>query len=301
MESTIDEPSVRAFWALARRQHFAVARRQVLLVGFSSRWIAHRIEKGRLHPVHKGVYAVGRPELTQLGRWMAAVLACGDHAALSHESAAALWGIRPPRERIDVSTPGKRAPHGIVVHERRSLDVRRRQNIPLTSVVQTLIDLAARLTRDKLEAAINEADKRRLTDPENLRRALGPMPRQPGLAILRDTLDIRTFTLTDSELERLFLPLAKAAGLPKPLTRQWVNGFRVDFYWPDLGLVVETDGLTYHRTPAQQQRDLVRDQAHTAAGMTPLRFSRAQVKFESGHVQATLRRTARRLHATTSG
>ena len=98
-------------------------------------------------------------------------------------------------------------------------------------------------------------------------------------------LDRRTFRLTDSELERRFLPLARAAGLPVPLTRQRVNGFEVDFFWPDLGLVVETDGLRYHRTPAQQARDRLRDQAHTAAGLTPLRFTHAQVRFEPGHVR----------------
>ena len=99
----------------------------------------------------------------------------------------------------------------------------------------------------------------------------------PGAAHLRSTLDHRTFTLTDSQLERRFLPLARKADLPLPETQQWVNGFKVDFYWPDLGLVVETDGLTYHRTPAQQAADRLRDQTHTAAGLTPLRFTRAQV------------------------
>jgi len=112
---------------------------------------------------------------------------------------------------------------------------------------------------------------------------------------LRALLDRRTFRLTDSELERRFLPLVDAVRLARPLTRQRVNGFRVDFFWPDLRLVVETDGLRYHRTPAQQARDRLRDQAHLAAGFTPLRFTHAQVRFEPAHVRETLAAVVSRL------
>jgi very-short-patch-repair endonuclease len=112
---------------------------------------------------------------------------------------------------------------------------------------------------------------------------------------LRQILDRRTFTLTESQLERKFLPLARRAGLPAPQTGTYVNGFKVDFFWPDLGLIVETDGLRYHRTPAQQARDRVRDQEHTAAGLTSLRFTRAQVAFEPDRVVATLIAVTRRL------
>jgi very-short-patch-repair endonuclease len=117
------------------------------------------------------------------------------------------------------------------------------------------------------------------------------------VANLRKTLDRRTFTLTDSELERRFLPIARRAGLPPPQTRRQVSGFRVDFYWPALDLIVETDGLRYHRTPAQQARDRLRDQTHTAAGLTCLRFTRAQVRFEADQVDATLSAVVRRLRA----
>jgi very-short-patch-repair endonuclease len=113
--------------------------------------------------------------------------------------------------------------------------------------------------------------------------------------VLREVLDRRTFTLTDSELERRFLPIVRRTGLSLPRTGHHLNGFKVDFYWPDLGLVVETDGLRYHRTPAQQSRDRLRDQAHAAAGLTPLRFTHAQVRYEPRHVQATLEAVARRL------
>jgi len=146
-----------------------------------------------------------------------------------------------------------------------------------------------------LERAIDEADRLDLVDPESLRSALESYAGRRGVGRLRALLDRRIFRLTDSHLERLFLPLVAQAGLPAPLTRRRVNGFRVDFFWADLRLVVETDGLRYHRTPAQQTRDRQRDQAHLAAGFTPLRFTHAQVRYDPDHVRATLRAFARRL------
>jgi very-short-patch-repair endonuclease len=141
---------------------------------------------------------------------------------------------------------------------------------------------------------VNEADRLELVDPETLRSALCTMRGQPGAGALSRTLDRRIFVITDSELERRFLRLVKRAGLPRPLTGQIVNGFKVDFYWPDLGLIVETDGLRYHRTPAQQARDRRRDQVHAAAGLTPLRFTHAQVMFEPDHVCGVLAAVAQR-------
>jgi very-short-patch-repair endonuclease len=114
---------------------------------------------------------------------------------------------------------------------------------------------------------------------------------------LRDAFDRRTFRLTRSELERRFKRIAAEAGLPVPQTRVWLNGFEVDFFWPPR-LVVETDSLTYHRTPAQQARDRLRDQAHAAAGLTTLRFTHEQVRYEAPHVIATLRSVWGRLAQT---
>jgi very-short-patch-repair endonuclease len=272
-----------------------------MALGYNADAIQHRIKKGRLHPVHRGVYAVGRPELTRHGTWMAAVLACGPGAVLSHASAAALWEMcQVEGPAIEVSTPGhlfRRRP-GLVIHRRQSLTRHERtehKSIPVTTLTCTLIDLAVCLTSDRLETAINEADRRDLIDPETLRNALEQISPRPGVGALRRTLDARTFVLTDSELERRFLRLASRAGLPPPLTQQWVNGFRVDFFWPDLRLIVETDGLRYHRTPAQQTRDRVRDQAHTAAGLTPLRFTHAQVGYEPRQVEEMLATIATRL------
>jgi very-short-patch-repair endonuclease len=232
---------------------------------------------------------------------MAAVLACGSEAALSHGSAAALWGIGLEKgAEVEVSirsASGGRRP-GIRVHRRPSLcdsSFSSRDGIPVTSVVQTLVDLAANPRNVRIERSVSEADRLDLIDPEALRSALADHRGQPGARRLQRILDRRTFRLTDSELERRFLDLVREAGLPAPLTRQRLNGFTVDFFWPQLGLVVETDGLRYHRTPIQQARDQRRDQAHTAAGLTALRFSHAQVCFESAEVRSTLLAVARRL------
>lgn len=164
----------------------------------------------------------------------------------------------------------------------------------MTTPVLTLVDLAG-IGYGSLERAVNDADRLDLVDPEMLRVALETYRGRRGVRRLRELLDRRTFRLTDSDLERFFLPLAAQAGLPTPLTRRHLHGFRVDFLWPDLRLVVETDGLRYHRTPAQQARDRLRDQTHLAAGFTPLRFTHAQVRYEPEHVRSTLRRVAQRL------
>ena len=285
-------PSRRA-WSLSRRQHAVISREQLLAIGFTAPAIKHRIQTGRLHPKYRGVYAVGRPELTRYGEWMAAVLACGPGAALSHSSAAALHEIRPDlRGTIEVSGPSTYERPGITAHRRRQFEATRRFNIPVTSPVQTLLDLSRTLTDDELEAAVNEADKLNLLRADALRRALEG---RKGGARLRKLLDRRTFVLTESRLERRFLPLVREAGLPKPVTRTRLNGYKVDFYWPQLSLIVETDGLTYHRTPAEQAADRVRDQVHAVAGLTTLRFTHAQVAFDRPHVTATLAAVAARL------
>jgi very-short-patch-repair endonuclease len=300
MDYQIDQRTLGAeIWALVERQHGVISRPQLIERGLHPQAIKHRAATRRLHVVAQGVYAVGRPEISQYGMWMAAVLACGPGAALSHFAAAGLWGIRPS-SAVEVSVPrlGPRRRPGIGVHRRRGMtadDVTTHREIPVTTPACTLVDCACRLPRAELERAISEADQRGLIDPEELRNALEHMPRRPGIAVARETLDRQTFVLSRSELERLFFPLARRAGLSKPLTLQWVNGFEVDFYLPDLGLVVETDGLRYHRTPAQQAQDRYRDQVHAACGLTPLRFSHGQVKFRPSHVESTLAAVAERL------
>jgi predicted transcriptional regulator of viral defense system len=288
----------RAAWKLAGEQHGVVTRRQLLGLGFGGRSIEHRIARGRLHPVGRGVYAVGWPQLTRDRRWMAAVLACGPGAALSHRSAASLWGIVGEENAdIDVSVRRRcelRRP-GLRIRGRptlREADVTSRNWIPVTSPAQTMVDLATQLGPLDLERAINDADKRDVIHVETLRTALDRHVGRPGVRPLRILIDRLTFRLSDSDLEIFFRPIAIAAGLPQPLSKQFVNGFEVDFYWPDLGLVVETDGPRFHRTPSAQARDARRDRAHVLAGMTPLRFIHYEIRYERALVRRALARAA---------
>ena len=301
MTGKTDQARAKAAWDTARRQHGVITRVQLLELGFSTKAIEHRLAKRRLFPVHRGVYAVGRAELTRHGQWMAAVLACGERAALSHEDAAELYGFglrrwRPPEIHVSVPAVGKRQKRsGMVVHRRAAFETRRFEHIPVTTPECTLIDVAATRSRDELEDGINQADIRGRTNPERLRRALEEVGRRPGARMLRLVLDIATFRFTRSGLERAFIPIALRAGLSRPLTAQLVNGYEVDFFWPELGLVVETDGLTYHRTPQQQAADLKRDQAHVASGLKCCRFSHGQIRYEPAHVEGVLRDVARPL------
>jgi very-short-patch-repair endonuclease len=298
MSDAHDDKRSRQAWELAGRQHGVITRRQLLALGFDTRSIEHRLERGRLHPVMRGVYAVGWPSLTRERRWIAATLACGEGAVLSHRSAAALWEIgteNPSRIDVSVTRRCRLLRPGLHIRSRPTLSLHSTvscRGIPVTGPVQTLVDLATELPPLQMERTVNEADKRGLVDPETLRSELGSRTGQPGVRPLRDLLDKRTFRLSDSDLEVLFRPIATSAGLPLPLTKQRVNGFEVDFFWPDLGLVVETDGLRYHRTPSAQARDARRDRSHVLAGMSPLRFTHYEVKYEPAHVRATLARAA---------
>jgi hypothetical protein len=304
MAGSIHAARNRAAWRLAGRQHGVLTRRDLEGLGFSKAGIEHRVATGRLHLITLGVYAVGRPDLTPHGRWMAAVLACGDDAVLSHRSAAELWGIgHEEDQRIDVSIRRRSVitRRGIKVRSRPSLPSQslvHRHGIPVTTPVQTLIDLATELKELRLERAVNEADKLDLVDPETLRRALDGYVGMPGVKTLRTLLDRHTFRLSDSDLEVFFRPLALAAGFALPLSKYWVLDYEVDFWFPDHGLVVETDGLRYHRTPAQQARAVKRDQTHTAAGLRVLRFTHWQIAYEPNEVTAILRTIRPHLTAT---
>jgi very-short-patch-repair endonuclease len=144
---------------------------------------------------------------------------------------------------------------------------------------------------------VNEADKLDLIDPDQLRKTADRCSGRPGVRALRSLLDRDTFRLSDSELEVMFRPIAAAAGLSPPRAKAIVNGFEVDFHWPDLRLVIETDGLRYHRTPSAQARDQVRDQTHTAHGLTVLRFTHYQVQHEPRYVRHILEATVRAIQS----
>lgn len=229
-----------AAWRLARRRHGVITRRDLLGLGFSPGAIRHRLATGRLHQIRRGVYAVGRRELTREGYWMAAVLASGDDAVLSHGSAAALWGIGPESGSIEISVRHRTWSRlrGVKGRGRPLLpdqDVTVRHQIPVTTPMRTVLDQAATPISDSaLERLVNEADVTRGVDFDfrAMRSYCDLRHGEPGVRRLRSLLDPETFRLSDSELERLFRPLALAAGLPRPLTKARVNDYAVDFYWP---------------------------------------------------------------------
>lgn len=233
---------------------------------------------------------------------MAAVLSCGPDALLSHRSAAVLWGlVRPAVEReIEVAVPGEvvRRRPGITVHRRSDLSQdhgREVSRIPVVDPISTLIDLGSCVVEWRVEQAINEADRLDLVDPEVLRATVETLPPRPGMACMRRLLGLEA--LTDTGLERKFLAIVRAANLPLPETQVWVSGYRVDFYWPELGLVVETDGWAHHRTPGEQATDHRRDQAHAKGGLTAVRFAESQVRYEPAQVRAALCSVIRRLQS----
>jgi very-short-patch-repair endonuclease len=268
--------------------------------------VVHRARNGRLHRIWDDVFAVGRPELTQRGWWVAALLACGRGSALSHGSAMAYHGIGSEEHGLEVSVPPGRQPRcpRITVHRRRNLQphhIREEGPIRVTNPALAMIDFAAKHTRDEVEEAVNAAEWNKVISAETLRHALEHYRGWNGVSLVREILDRRTFRLTQSRLERLFIPIAVRAGLGMPQSQQWVNGYRVDFYWPDLGLVVETDGGEWHASAAQQTVDRRRDQAHAAAGLTTLRFTHAQTRYDADHVEQILRAVVARLSSRPSG
>ena len=285
---------------LAASQHWVVTHSQLRALGLGSDSVSHRVKTGRLHPVHRGVYAVGRPALERKGRWLAAVLACGDEALLSHRSAAALWGlVRSSVERdIEIVMPDSvlRGRPGLRVHRRVDLGTPPRREVdgvPVTDPISTLVDLASCVPEWQVEQAINAADRLGLVDSETLRATIPSLAPRPGKACIRRLAGCDA--LTDTGLERKFLAIVRSANLSIPQTQAMVSGYRVDFHWPDLGLVVEVDGWRYHRTPGEQATDQRRDQAHARGGLTTLRFSEDQIRYEPRTVQRTLTAVFRRI------
>lgn len=184
----------RDAWALARRQHGLLTWSQLIELGFTAHAIKHRVAKGRLRRVHPAVYTVGWGEPSAERTWMAAVLACGHGAVLSHSSAAALWEIGRAAAKPEVTVPAHRRPHPAGVRAHRSATLQAEDatvhcGIPVTTPIRTLIDLATRLSSSSLEAAINAADKRDLVDPDGLRAAIESRAGQRGVPHLRRVLD----------------------------------------------------------------------------------------------------------------
>jgi len=260
--------------ALARRQYGLITTAQLTSVGLERSGVSKRVRTGRLHPLYRGVYAVGHRRLSQEAHWMAAVLAAGPGAALSHAAAAKHWRIwRGRADGVDVIVPGQRRQRkGIRIHRTRVLDKRDttiHKGIPITTPTRTLVDLASVLTHHQLANVIHEAAFRNLFDEAKTRQAI---KRAQGrdLSALPAALHAHAngSAGTRSSAEDRFL--AHWQG-PEPLVNTKIE---VDFHWPGENLVVEVDGRGHER-PRTRREDEARDEALRAAGINVVRLPSA--------------------------
>lgn len=227
---------------------------------------------------------------------MAAVLACGEHALLSHRSAAGLWDLAPSSSSlIDVTAPrSRRRVPRLALHRVRGVDACDRaelDGIPITSVARTLFDLAEVVNLRRLERAFEQAERLRLLDLAAVSRLCEDSPGRRALRPLATLLpQLRSAVPeTRSELERRFLDLCRAAGLPEPAVNVVVEGFEVDVLWANERLVVELDGYAYHRTRAAFERDRSRDATLQIAGYRVLRVTHRMLETDPGAVIDTIR------------
>jgi Protein of unknown function (DUF559)/Transcriptional regulator, AbiEi antitoxin len=279
--------------ALAAEQDSVVSTAQLRAAGLDGPAVARRVRRGVLHPVHREVYAVGHPRLGVRGRWMAAALACGPAAFVSHRAAAAAWDLLPwGGGLVDVTIAGRngrRGHRGVRVHRVGALPEQQRaaiDGLPVTSAERTLADLAAVLMLRRLEQALERAEARRLVDHAVLAELAAA--RRPGVGRLRAVLATPP-SMTRSELEVAFLALCDRHGLPCPRVNQRIGPYEVDFVWPAHRLVVETDGAERHLTRRAFEIDRARDAALTAGGWRVVRFTHRQVTHEPAGVAAVLR------------
>jgi very-short-patch-repair endonuclease len=290
----------RVIGKLAADQWGVVSRAQLLGAGVPRTTIGDRVRRGRLIRLHRGVYAVGHARLRREGRWLAAVLAVGPGAVLSHRDAAGLHGLRPANHaRIDVSTTANRPDEpGIRVHRTRSLDaqdITTIHGISVATVARTLVDLAGTVPKDHLARAVKEAERQRTFDLRAIEATLARTRGRAGRGhrVLRETLREYAalgLSSTDSILEDAFLRLTRDAGLPSPAVNALIEGFKVDAVWRTHRIAIELDGWQHHHTRHAFERDRERDAALTAAGWRVVRFTYRQVTARPDDVTRTLRR-----------
>jgi hypothetical protein len=285
----------RELRALAGCQHGVVTRAQLLDAGLSPRTIERRVERKQIHRLHRGVYAFGEPTPTARGQWLAAVLACGGGALLSHRSAAALWGFaRPGRIRpVELTCSVGRGQRGLRVHEGGIHDAERTivDRIPVTSVARTIFDLAEVVDADRLASAGEEADRLHLLRLPDLEAVCASCPGRRALAPIRRLIEeIRAPETPRSPLEDRVLALCRDYELPIPATNVLVLDHEVDALWPREKLIVEADSVKFHGHRAAFERDRERDAARQVAGYRVIRLTDRRLKREPEKVAQELRR-----------
>jgi hypothetical protein len=288
----------RVISAAAARTHGVVSRAELLAAGVPRTLIDDRVRTRQLVVVHRGVYALGHAQLRPEGWWFAAVAAYGQHAALSHGSAAALWDIWDgPLFPAHVSLAGRTAarkrrrvrPHrapDLVEDEMTAV-----HGIRATTVSRTILDLAATVRGRRLEQVVRRAARLRSFDLRDQRTVLARHPRArgaPELGRLLVALDGRGTDDFRSRMEIAFAQLCDDYGLPRPVVNGLLLGERVDFSWPGTTLVVETDGFAFHAMPTTFAEDRRRDQKLTLAGYTVVRLTWDQVIADARATAATV-------------
>jgi very-short-patch-repair endonuclease len=315
---------------LVERQHGVATLSQLRELGFSRRMVSDRVRNGRFSRFHRGVYGVG-PRLSQRTREMAAVLASGPDAHLSHRSAAGLWGLLPSMEPGPHNAPhpcevavvlSKRGGHhhGILAHRIIHLataDRALRHGIPVTSPGRTILDLAALASRTTdvcardplptvshrdLEQAVARAERDRLVTPAELRARLEASPRRGGIALLRRVLDLTGGpAFVRSEAERRFIDLLRTTDLPAPRVNARVGRFELDFYWERAGLAVEVDGFAHHAPRDRFESDRLRDAELVAQGIQVFRITWRQLEEAPNAVLGRVARALGRAEARAAG
>lgn len=286
---------------IAHRQHGLISLEQLCAEGLTDSGVRKRERAGWLHRVHYGVYAVGHLPQTREASYMAAVLACGADAVLSHRSAVDLWGLREDkRERVDVTAPGRRgrAPRGIEAHRHGSLTAADRtteRGIPCTSVARTVLDFAGVAPVWELRQVVGEAEVRRLLNQAEVRRSIKRSPGRRGVArlcLLLDEIHPQT-KRTRSEMERLFLRMCTRMGLPEPEVNVWLDGgggrYQADFLWRSAGLVMEADGRQFHDTGSAFLADRRREQRLQLAGWRISHCTWHEIEHEPRRLAETIR------------
>jgi predicted transcriptional regulator of viral defense system len=295
------QPGEAEIGKLVAGRNGAVTLEQLEALGFSRRAVQQRERAGRLHRIHQGVYSLTPSPMTERGKFMAAVLACGPDAVLSHRSAAYLWGLIDSwEEPIDVTAPNRRgrSPEGVAAHRDGSLqpiDKTTIHGIPCTSVARTLLDFASVAPEWQVRKAVAEAEVLRILDKPKLRALLKRSRRRRGVARLRLILDTihPQAKRTRSELERLFLEMCAKRAVPEPEANVWLsapNGkrYQADFLWRDARLIVEADSRRFHDTDSSFVSDRKRQQQLELAGWRVSRCTWEEVEREPRRLALTI-------------
>jgi very-short-patch-repair endonuclease len=273
----------RAIAELAAKQRGVITRAQLLELGMTRTTIDNWVKHSRLHSLYRGIFLLGHPRPIAGARQLAAVLACGRGAVLSHLSAAGLWRLLPGREGdVDVTVPGRNPGRrrGIRVHRVNALDrrdVRKLGGIPITSPARTIFDVAAVVRRRELEQALAEAYARRLARRSDFVSLLARRSSLPGTRALRALLDDATPALTRSQAEERLLALIRTAELPAPEINVRIGRHEVDFMWRDQRLIVEVNGFRFHSSRSAFEHDRRRDAELISQGFRVIRITWRQI------------------------